>query len=97
MTMSELMTILIAIYMSHHRDFKNYYKGYIAKFYKNHFPHLLSYTRFLEVMPKAIVPLSSYFSTLKGEATGIEFINSTSIKVCHNLRIPRYKTFGGIA
>ena len=27
----------------------------------------------------------------------LEFIDSTSIKVCHNLRIPRYKTFEGIA
>jgi hypothetical protein len=34
---------------------------------------------------------------LKGEPTGIEFIDSTSIKVCHNLRIPRHKTFCGIA
>jgi hypothetical protein len=97
MSMSEIMTILIAFHTSNHRDFKNYYKGYIAKFYCSHFPNLLSYTRFLEVMPKAIVPLSSYFSTLKGESTGIEFIDSTSIKVCHNLRIPRHKTFDGIA
>ena len=67
MTMSEIMTVLIAFHTSNHRDFKNYYKGYIAKFYRSHFPNLLSYTRFLEVMPKAIVPLSSYFSILKGE------------------------------
>ena len=97
MTMSEIMTIVIAFHMSNHRDFKNYYIGFIGKFYRNHFPLLLSYTRFLEIMPKAIIPLSSYFSTLKGEPTGIEFIDSTSIKVCHNLRIPRHKTFGGIA
>jgi len=97
MTMSEVMTILIAFHTSNHRDFKNYYKGHIAKFYRSHFPTLLSYTRCLEVMPKAIVPLSSYFSILKGESTGIEFIDSTSIKVCHNLRIPRHKTFDGIA
>ena len=97
MAMSEIMTILIAFHTSNHRDFKNYYKGYIAKFYRSYFPSLLSYTRFLEVMPKAIVPLSSYFSILKGESTGIEFIDSTSIKVCHNLRIPRHKTFAGIA
>ncbi len=96
MTMSEIITIIIAFHMSNLRDFKNYYKGYIAKFYRPHFPNLLSYTRFLEVMPKAIVPLSSYFSTLKGESTGIEFIDSTSIKVCHNLRIPRHKTFNDI-
>lgn len=52
---------------------------------------------FLEVMPKALVPLSSYFTRLKGESTGIEFMYSTSIKVCHNLRIPQHKTFAGIA
>jgi hypothetical protein len=97
MAMSEIITIIIAFHMSNHRDFKNYYKGCITKLYRSHFPNLLSYTRFLEVMPKAIVPLSSYFSTLKGELTGIEFIDSTSIKVCHNLRIPRHKTFNGIA
>ena len=97
MTMSEIMTVIIAFHMSNHRDFKNYYKGYVAKFYRSHFPNLLSYTRFLEMMPKAIVPLSSYFSTLKGESTGVEFIDSTSIKVCHNLRIPRHKTFNGLA
>lgn len=97
MSMSEIITIIIAFHTSNHRDFKNYYKGFISQFYRAHFPTLLSYTRFLEVMPKAIVPLSSYFCTLKGEATGIEFIDSTSIKVCHNLRIPRHKTFLGIA
>jgi len=48
-------------------------------------------------MPKTLVPLSSYFSTLKGEATGVEFIDLTSIKVRHNLRIPQHKTFDGIA
>lgn len=97
MSMSEIMTIIIAFHTSNHRDFKNFYKGFVARFYHSHFPTLLSYTRFLEVMPNAIVPLSSYFSTLKGEPTGIEFIDSTSIKVCHNLRIPRHKTFCGIA
>ncbi|NRA71106.1 MAG: IS982 family transposase [Gammaproteobacteria bacterium] len=85
------------IHMSHHRDFKNYYTGFISRFYKDQFPNLLSYTKFLEVMPTALVPLCSYFATIKGKPSGLEFIDSTSIKVCHNLRIPRYKTFEGIA
>jgi hypothetical protein len=38
-----------------------------------------------------------YFTSLKGKPTGIEFIDSTSIKVCHNIRIPKHKTFDGIA
>ena len=97
MTISEIMTIIITFHCSNHRDFKNFYKGYVARFLKKDFPQLLSYTRFIEVMPKALVPLCSYFTTLTGKPTGIEFVGSTSISVCHNLRIPRHKTFDGIA
>lgn len=97
MSMAEIMTIIILFHMSHHRDFKNFYKGYIARFYKHDFPTLLSYTRFLELMPRAVGPLSSYFKTLKSADNDICFIDSTSIKVCHNLRIPRHKTFADIA
>ncbi|WP_435273829.1 IS982 family transposase [Psychrobium sp. nBUS_13] len=97
MATSEVMTIVILFHMSNHRDFKNYYIGFIQRFYKKQFPYLLSYTRFLEVMPTTLVPLCSYFSAIKGQPTGLEFIDSTSIKVCHNLRIPRHKTFDGIA
>ncbi|WDE03943.1 IS982 family transposase [Thalassomonas viridans] len=97
MSMSEIMTIIICFYMSHHRDFKNYYIGYLARFYKGAYSNLLSYTRFLEVMPNVLVPLCSYFTSLKGQPTGVEFVDSTSLKVCHNLRIPRHKTFTCIA
>jgi hypothetical protein len=48
-------------------------------------------------MPRVIVPRRAYFASLKGKPTGLEFIDSTSIKVCHNIRIPRHKTFDGIA
>ena len=97
MTTSEIMTIVISFHMSHHRDFKNYYLGYVSLMYKSEFPNLLSYTRFLAVMPRVIVPMCAYFTSLKGKPTGVEFIDSTSIKVCHNIRIPRHKTFDGIA
>lgn len=97
MTPSEVMTIIIGFHMSNQRDFKNYYKGLVARFYLSDFPQLLSYTRFLEVMPSVLVPLCAYFTHLKGKPTGIEFIDSTTLKVCHNLRIPRHKVFEGIA
>ena len=48
-------------------------------------------------MPSALVPLFSYFATLTGKPTGLEFIDSTCLKVCHQIRIPRHKTFAGIA
>ena len=94
---SEIMTIIIAFHMSHHRDFKNYYLGLIRRYHHQDFPALLSYTRFLEMMPAVLVPLSAYFTHLKGKPTGIEFIDSTKITVCHNLRIPRHKVFKNVA
>jgi hypothetical protein len=97
MTTSEIMTIVVSFHMSHHRNFKNYYLGYVSLVYKNEFPNLLSYTRFLAIMPRVIVPMCAYFTSLKRKPTGTEFIDSTSIKVCHNIRIPRHKTFDGIA
>ena len=48
-------------------------------------------------MPRVLVPLCGYFTHLKGEPTGIAFIDSTRLKVCHNLRIPRHKVFEGVA
>ena len=97
MSAIEIMTIIIAFHMSHHRYFKNFYIGIVRRYHYNYFPNLLSYTRFLEVMPSVLVPLSAYFSFLKGKPTGIEFIDSTSIKVCHNLRIPIHKVFADSA
>lgn len=97
MSTSEIMTILIWFHMSHHKDFKNFYTGFINRFYHHEFPHLLSYTRLIEVMPRAIIPMCAYFTSLKGEPTGLEFIDSTSISVCHNIRIFRHKTFAGVA
>lgn len=97
MSESEIMTIIIAFHRSHQRDFKNFYLSIIHRYHKNEFPILLSYTRFLEVMPSVLVPLSSFFTHLKGEPTGIESIDSTSIKVSHNLYIQRHNAFQGTA
>lgn len=97
MQASEIMTIIILFHQSNHRDFKNYYQGFVRRFYGDAFPRLLSYTRFLEVMPTMVVPLCSYFSYLKGKPTGIAFVDSSNLKVCHNLRIPRHRVFKGVA
>jgi hypothetical protein len=41
--------------------------------------------------------MCAYFTSRKVKPTGIEFIDSTCIKVCHNIVIPRHKTSDGIA
>ncbi|WP_042277852.1 transposase, partial [Candidatus Protochlamydia sp. R18] len=43
------------------------------------------------------VPLFAYLMHRKGKVTGISFIDSTLIAVCHHKRILRNKVFAGIA
>lgn len=93
MTISEKMTIVIAFHQSNHRDFKNFYIGLVQRYWSSDFPNTLSYNRFLNTMSALIVPMCAYFQTLKGKPTGIAFIDSTSLKVSHNIRIPRHRVF----
>ncbi|WP_099123272.1 IS982 family transposase [Xenorhabdus sp. KK7.4] len=94
---SEIMTILILFQRSHYRDFKNFYLEHIWQYHHCDFPTLLSYTRFISIAPSVLVALCSYLTQLKGKPTGISFIDSTSLRVCHNIRIPRHKVFQGVA
>jgi hypothetical protein len=61
------------------------------------FPRLVSYNRFVELMPSALVPLCGYLQSRKGRCSGISFIDSTSLIVCHNRRIHSHKVFAGCA
>ena len=97
LSMSERMTLLILFHQSSYRCFKHFYLNYAHRHLRQDFPGLLSYTRFLAMMPSTLVPLCAYFTQLKGQPTGIAYIDSTTLKVCHNIRIPRHRVFDGIA
>jgi Transposase DDE domain len=45
-------------------------------------------------MPRYLVPLASYLHTQLGECSGISFIDSTSLSVCHPARISQHRVFG---
>ena len=47
-------------------------------------------------MKNLFIPLLTYLLSRRGEITGIAFIDSTSIDVCHNKRIRRNKVFKGL-
>ncbi len=98
LTVSEIMTILIAFHQSHYRDFKAYYGELVLKSWRSEFPDLVSYTRFVEYIPSTLVPLIMYLRThCLGDCTGISFIDSTSLDVCRNQRIHAHKVFAGLA
>jgi Transposase DDE domain len=97
LALSEIMTIVVYFHCSHYRDFKHYYTEYVEGHLHPYFPALVSYSRFVELMPRALVPLCGYLHTRKGRCTGITFVDSTSLAVCHNRRIARHKVFAGYA
>ena len=97
LSLSEVLTIIVMFHMSNFRTFKHYYIRSISTHHKWAFPDLVSYNRFVELMPSALIPLSCYLSTRRGKVTGISFVDSTPIAVCHNRRIKSHKTFKDLA
>jgi Transposase DDE domain len=97
LALSEIMTIRVYFHASHYRDFKHYYTDYVEGHLCPYFPALVSYSRFVELMPRALVPLCGYLHTRRGQCTGITFVDSTSLAVCHNRRSTRHKVFDGYA
>jgi len=94
---SEVMTIVILFHMSGFRNFKTFYTGYICNHLRHAFPKLPSYQRFVELKKSLPFPLYCYLTTQMGKATGISFVDSTSLAVCHSKRASRNKVFKGIA
>ena len=95
--LSEIMTILIAFHQSRYRNFKAYYQQKVQQDWQQVFPGLVSYQRFVEWMPSALLPLCAYLRSCFGTCTGISFMDSTSLKVCHNRRIGQHRVFKDLA
>jgi hypothetical protein len=95
--LSEIMTIVVYFHHSSYRNFKHYYLEHILKHCRSEFPQLVSYQRFVELIPSSLLPLMYYLNTRKGTNTGISFIDSTSIPICHPKRAKRNKVFRGLA
>jgi len=94
---SEIMTILIHFHQSHYRDFKAYYTQHVQQHLRGEFPGVMSYARFIRLIPRVVGLLWGYAWARCGRCTGISFVDSTPLRVCHNRRISRHKVFEGFA
>lgn len=94
---SEVMTIMIYFHQMRYRDFKTYYTQFVQVYLRAEFPKLVSYTRFVELIPSVLVPLCAYLQSCYGQCTGISFIDSTPVGVCHNRRIGQHRVFADLA
>lgn len=93
MSFSEMITLLVYYHQSGYRTFKWFYQNLVQKYWQKAFPGLLSYQRFIELIPQIMGPLTAFMQSRCRTAQGIAFIDSTSLRVCKNIRIPRHKTF----
>lgn len=97
MSASEVITIIIMFHHMRYRDFKTYYLTHVRLRWKREFPTLVSYSRFVELMQEYMLVLYAMAQAACVRSTGITFIDSTTLTVCHNKRIGSHKVFAGVA
>jgi hypothetical protein len=90
---SEVMTILIHFHQSHYRTFKAYSTEYVQVHLRSSFPRLVSYQRFVALIPQMTIPMLASLQSRYGNCTGINFIDSTSLEVCDPKRISSHRVF----
>lgn len=94
---SEIITILTAFHFNTFRNFKHYYLV-ISHAWKDEFPGIVSYNRFVELESRVAVPMMMFLQLVcMGQCTGISYVDSTCIPVCHNKRIRGNKVFKNYA
>jgi hypothetical protein len=98
MSDSEIITILMLYHFGDFKNFKHFYLHYICVHLKQEFPKALSYNRFIQIEHRVFMPMMFFLNTVCfGNCTGITFIDSTKIAVCHNKCIYRNKVFQDLA
>lgn len=90
---SEIMTIMIWFHQSDYRHFKAFYEKEVCQKLRKFFPDLVSYPRFVALMPRVGPLLYVFLRSQMGNCTGISYVDSTSLAVCHNKRIARHRVF----
>ncbi len=94
---SEIITLLLVLHGSRFKYLKNFYNGPMGEVLRRYFPHMPCYERFVTIQKSVFIPLMCFLFSRMGQKTGVYYIDSTALPVCHNRRIRRHKTFAGLA
>lgn len=98
MSDSEIITIVTLFHLKGYRCLKHFYIHHVQQNMKSDFPETVSYNRFVELQQKAVIPMAVFLQICcLGKCTGISFIDSTPIRVCHIRREFQHKTFKNLA
>lgn len=96
LSLSEIITVLIAYHKSGMVCFKYFYLE-LCRTDRKFFPRLVHYDRYIKLIKLAFPAMVCLLKSLSGAATEYMFIDSTPIAVCHDLREKRHKVFKGLA
>jgi hypothetical protein len=88
---------VVGFHLSGYRTFKSCYLGQVLRYQRPYYPGLVSYNRFVELLPGSLMPLCCFLVSRFGRCSGISFIDSTKISVCHNRRIGSHKVMAEFA
>ena len=94
---SEIMTVVVCFQTSGYRTFKHFYRKHIMGHWRQAFSGLPSYNRFVELMAAVLHPLVAFMQSRCVKSRGIAFVDSTALRVCDHIRIPRHQTFADYA
>ena len=94
---SEVMTLLITFHQSGYRTLKHFYEKHVCVYWSAEFPHLVSYSRFVQLQAEVLTVLVSYLSATLGDCSGLSFVDSTRLRVSDNKRISSHRVFADVA
>jgi len=97
MSMGEVLTIILAFQNSGFRSFKDFYIQCVCRYLYPYFPDLVSYSRFVRLMAEASFPLYCLWLGMRGQCTGVSFLDSTILTSCHIKRATSHKTMASVA
>ena len=95
--LGEMLFIMVLFHVSAYKDFKHFWLYGLSQEYRDCFGALPSYSRFVSLKPRLLLPFCLLLHYFRGEETGIYFADSTKLAVCHNARINRNRVLGGLA
>lgn len=93
MHLSEVMTILLLFHRSNYRTYKHFYLTQIKINMRYLFPHIVGYSRFIQLMSEAFFPMFCFIKQHQGSWGDVQFIDSTVLTCCHVKRASSHKTF----
>ncbi len=98
LTDSEMMSIYLLFQFGQFTNFKHFYLHYVCKHLDDLFIDLISYERFNARQERILLPLMMYLKyKCLGKSRGINYIDSTLLRVCHIKREKQNKVFKGVA